>query len=181
MKTNPILAVMTVAALGLGKAAAALWVANDAVGSAMDARHDVERDRAEERATGSTPELRKVVAGLLVKAARRVNAVYEINPENEKAAKAIGDVAAIVEHYKRVAAEFKGNKKDAPAPNPNRRPHPRTEGDRWWWKRPDSRRGHFVHGRNAQFFVRAFSTVVEIASPPSGRFLPRSKTPISAI
>ena len=106
------------AALGLDKAAAALWVANDAVGSAMDARHDVERDRAEERATGSTPELRKVVAGLLVKAARRVNAVYEINPENEKAAKAIGDVAAIVEHYKRVAAEFKGNKKEDPAPEP---------------------------------------------------------------
>jgi hypothetical protein len=50
------------------------------IGSAVVARHDVERDRAEERATGSTTELRKVVAGLLVKAARRVNAVYEINP-----------------------------------------------------------------------------------------------------
>ena len=86
------------------------------IGSAVVARHDVERDRAEERATGSTTELRKVVAGLLVKAARRVNAVYEINPENEKAAKAIGDVAAIVEHYKRVAAEFKGKKKADPEP-----------------------------------------------------------------
>ena len=32
---------------------------------AMDARHDVERDRAEERATGSTPELRKAVAAQL--------------------------------------------------------------------------------------------------------------------
>ena len=50
------------------------------IGSAVVARHDVERDRAEERATGSTPELRKAVAALLVAAARRVNAVNEIAP-----------------------------------------------------------------------------------------------------
>ena len=86
------------------------------IGSAMDARHDVERDRAEERATGSTPELRKVVAGLLVKAARRVNAVNEIVP-TEATAAAISKVAALVEEYKLVATEFKGRKKEA-APEP---------------------------------------------------------------
>ena len=107
------------AALGLDKAVAALWTANDTVGAAMDARNAVARDRAEERATGSTSELRKAAANLLVKAAKRVNAVYEIDPENEKAAKAIGDVAAIVEHFRRVASEAKHRKGgDDPEPEP---------------------------------------------------------------
>ncbi len=116
------------AALGLDKAAAALWAANDAVGAAMNARHDEERDRAEERAAGSTPELRKAVGTLLVKAARRVNAVYEIDPDNEKAAKAIGDVATIVEHFRRVAAEAKHHKGgDDPEPGPEPEPTPEPE------------------------------------------------------
>ena len=67
-------------------AAAALWAANDAVSAATTARDQEARERAEERAVGSTPELRKAVATLLIKAAKRVNAVYEIDPENEKAA-----------------------------------------------------------------------------------------------
>ena len=78
----------------------------------MDARHDVERERAEEKAAGTTPELRKAVAALLVAAARRVNAVNEIAP-------AIGKVAALVEEYKLVASQFKGKKKEEPAPEPN--------------------------------------------------------------
>ena len=87
------------------------------------------RDRAEERAVGSTPELRKAVAALLVKAAKRVNAMYEIDPENEKAAKAIGDVATIVEHYKRVASEAKHRKGDTPDPEPEPMPAPEPNGD----------------------------------------------------
>ena len=106
------------AALGLDKAAAALWAANDAVALAMTARDHEDRTRREERATGSTPELRKAVATLLVKAARRVTAVYELDPDNEAAATAIGEVTTVVERFKRVAAEFKGNKKEDPAPEP---------------------------------------------------------------
>lgn len=96
---------------------AALWVANDAVSTAMDARHDVERERAEEKAAGTTPELRKAVAALLVAAARRVNAVNEIAP-TEATAAAISKVAALVEEYKLVASQFKGKKKEGPAPEP---------------------------------------------------------------
>lgn len=63
-------------------------------------------------------------------AARRVNAVYEINPENEKAAKAIGDVAAIIEHYKRVASEAKHHKGgDDPEPEPTPEPTLEPGGD----------------------------------------------------
>ncbi|MBQ4199892.1 MAG: hypothetical protein II649_08410, partial [Kiritimatiellae bacterium] len=68
--------------------------------------------------SGTTPELRKTVATLLVQAARRVNAVYEINPENAAAAAAIGKVSALVEEYKLVASQSKGKKKEEPEPAP---------------------------------------------------------------
>ena len=64
-----------------------------------------------------------------LRAAKRVNAVYEIDPENEKAAKAIGDVATIVEHYKRVASEAKHRKGDTPDPEPEPTPAPEPNGD----------------------------------------------------
>ena len=51
-------------------------------------------------------------------AARRVNAVNEIAP-TEATAAAISKVAALVEEYKLVASQFKGKKKEEPAPEPN--------------------------------------------------------------
>lgn len=104
-------------ALGLDKIAAALFTANDAARAAMEARSDERRDRAEEKAAGTTPELRKAVATLLVAAAKRVNAVNEVAP-SEAAAAAVGKVAALVEEYRLVAAQSKGRKKDEPAPEP---------------------------------------------------------------
>ena len=106
------------AALGLDRIAAALFEANDAARAAMEARRDERSSRAEEKASGTTPELRKTVATLLVQAARRVNAVYEINPENAAAAAAIGKVSALVEEYKLVASQSKGKKKEEPEPAP---------------------------------------------------------------
>ena len=109
------------AALGLDKIAAALFAANDAARAAMESRSDERSSRAEEKAAGTTPELRKAVAALLVAAARRVNAVNEIAP-SEATAAAIGKVAALVEEYKLVAAEFKGKKKADPEPEPTPEP-----------------------------------------------------------
>ena len=106
------------AALGLDRIAAALFEANDAARAAMESRSDERSSRAEEKASGTTPELRKAVASLLVQAARRVNAVYEINPENAAAAAAITKVAALVEEYKLVASQSKGKKKEEPEPAP---------------------------------------------------------------
>ena len=97
--------------------AAALFAANDAARAAMESRSDERSSRAEEKAAGTTPELRKAVAALLVAAARRVNAVNEIAP-SEAASAAIGKVAALVEEYKLVASQFKGKKKEEPAPEP---------------------------------------------------------------
>ena len=65
-----------------------------------------------------TPELRKAVSTLLVKAANRINAVYDLDPDNEKAEQAIGKVCALIEEYKLVAAEAKGKKKEDPEPEP---------------------------------------------------------------
>ena len=109
------------AALGLDKIAAALFAANDAARAAMESRSDERSSRAEEKAAGTTPELRKAVAALLVAAARRVNAVNEIAP-SEATAAAISKVAALVEEYKLVAAEFKGKKKADPEPEPTPEP-----------------------------------------------------------
>ena len=106
------------AALGLDRIAAALFEANNAARAAMESRSDERSSRAEEKASGTTPELRKAVATLLVQAARRVNAVYEINPENAAAAAAITKVAALVEEYKLVASQSKGKKKEDPEPEP---------------------------------------------------------------
>ena len=97
--------------------AAALFAANDAARAAMESRSDERSSRAEEKAAGTTPELRKAVAALLVAATRRVNAVNEIAP-SEAASAAIGKVAALVEEYKLVASQFKGKKKEEPAPEP---------------------------------------------------------------
>ena len=64
-------------------------------------------------------EMRKETTELQgLQAARRVNAVYEINPENAAAAAAIGKVAALVEEYKLVASQSKGKKKEDPEPEP---------------------------------------------------------------
>ena len=106
------------AALGLDKIAAALFAAHEPARAAMESRSDERSSRAEEKAAGTTPELRKAVAALLVAAARRVNAVNEVAP-TEAASAAIGKVAALVEEYKLVASQFKGKKKEEPAPEPN--------------------------------------------------------------
>ena len=114
------------AALGLDEIAAALFEANNAARAAMESRSDERSSRAEEKAGGTTPELRKTVATLLVQAARRVNAVYEINPENAAAAAAITKVAALVEEYKLVASQAKGKKKEEPEPAPAPEPEAST-------------------------------------------------------
>lgn len=72
------------AALGLDKIAAALFAANDAARAAMESRSDERSSRAEEKAAGTTPELRKAVAALLVAAARRVNAVTKRKNKDER-------------------------------------------------------------------------------------------------
>lgn len=106
--------------------AAALFAANDAARAAMESRSDERSSRAEEKAAGTTPELRKAVAALLVAAARRVNAVNEIAP-SEAASAAIGKVAALVEEYKLVAAQAKHRKGDTPDPEPEPAPEPTPE------------------------------------------------------
>ena len=112
------------AALGLDKIAAALFAANDAARAAMEARSDERSERAEEKASGTTPELRKAVAALLVQAARRVNAVNEVAP-TEATAAAISKVAALVEEYKLVASQAKHRKGgDDPEPEPEPAPEP---------------------------------------------------------
>ena len=103
--------------------AAALFAANEAARAAMESRSDERSSRAEEKAAGTTPELRKAVAALLVAAARRVNAVNEIAP-TEAASAAITKVAALVEEYKLVASQFKGKKKADPEPEPEPTPEP---------------------------------------------------------
>ena len=116
------------AALGLDKIAAALWAANDAAAAAQDVRDDERGRRAEEKSAGTTPELRKAVANLLVKAAKRVNSVYDIDPDNAKAEQAIVKVYAIVEHYKLDASEAKHRKgKEDPEPEPEPTPEPEPE------------------------------------------------------
>ena len=116
------------AALGLDKIAAALFAANDAARAAMESRSDERSSRAEEKAAGTTPELRKAVTTLLVQAARRVNAVNEIAPTDATAA-AISKVAALVEEYKLVAAQAKHRKGDTPDPEPEPTPAPEPNGD----------------------------------------------------
>ncbi len=106
------------AELGLDKIAAALWAANEAVHDAMEARSDEQRGREEEKATGATAELRKAVATQLIRAAKRVNAVNEINPEDEASSIAVSKVATLVKEYKNVASEAKHRKGDDPEPEP---------------------------------------------------------------
>ncbi len=55
---------------------------------------------------------------LLAPHLNRVITINEIAP-SEAAAAAIGKVAALVEEYKLVASQFKGKKKEEPAPEPN--------------------------------------------------------------
>ena len=100
-------------------------ICGDAARDAMEARSDERSERAEEKASGTTPELRKAVAALLVQAARRVNAVNEVAP-TEATAAAISKVAALVEEYKLVASQFKGKKKTDPEPEPEPAPEPET-------------------------------------------------------
>ena len=110
------------AALGLDKIADALFAANDAAHDAMTARRDERGERDTEKAAGTTPELRKTVAGLLVAAGKRVNAVHDLDPDNEKAALAISKVCGIINDFKRVASEAKRRKGDEPAPAPTPEP-----------------------------------------------------------
>ena len=112
------------AALGLDKIANALWTANSAAHTAMTARRDERGERDAEKASGTTPELRKTVAQLLVKAGKRVNAVNEVAP-TEATAAAISKVAALVEEYKLVASQAKHRKGgDDPEPEPEPAPEP---------------------------------------------------------
>ena len=71
--------------LGLDKIAAALWEANEAVKTALDARNAERGERAEGRADGSVPELRKTVSDLLCRCAKRVTALYMITPRRSTA------------------------------------------------------------------------------------------------
>lgn len=103
--------------LGLDKIAAALWEANEAVKTAMDARNAERGERAEGRADGSVPELRKTVSDLLCRCAKRVNALYMITP-SDPVAKAIRAAVGVVEQYKRIASEAKRRKGDDPEPEP---------------------------------------------------------------
>ena len=110
-------------ALGLDKLAAALWDANDAAREAMKARYTERGERDAEKAAGTTPELRKAVANLLVRAGKTVNAVATIDPENEKAAQAITKVRGIIDDFKLVASEAKHRSGgDEPAPEPEPEP-----------------------------------------------------------
>lgn len=52
-------------------------------------------------------------------AGKRVNAVHDLDPDNEKAALAISKVCGIINDFKRVASEAKRHKGDEPAPEPN--------------------------------------------------------------
>ena len=103
--------------LGLDKIAAALWEANEAVKTAMDVRNAERGERAEGRADGSVPELRKTVSDLLCRCAKRVTALYMITP-SEEAAKAIKAAVGVVEQYKRFAAQPAKHKKEDPEPAP---------------------------------------------------------------
>ena len=103
--------------LGLDKIAAALWEANEAVKTAMDARNMERGERADGRADGSVPELRKTVSDLLCRCAKRVTALYMITP-SEEAAKAIKAAVGVVEQYKRIAAQPAKHKKEEPEPAP---------------------------------------------------------------
>lgn len=112
------------AALGLDKIAAALWAANDAAREAIRARRDETGEREAEKSDGTTPELRKAVANLLVTASQRVNAVAMLDPENAKAAEAIEKVTGIIKDLKRIASEAKHRKGDDPEPEPEPEPAP---------------------------------------------------------
>ena len=103
------------------KIAAALWEANEAVKTAMDARNAERGERAEGRADGSVPELRKTVSDLLCRCAKRVTALYMITP-SEEAAKAIKAAVGVVEQYKRIAAQPAKHKKEDPEPAPEPAP-----------------------------------------------------------
>ena len=84
----------------------------------MDARNVERGERAEGRADGSVPELRKTVSDLLCRCAKRVTALYMITP-SEDAAKAIKAAVGVVEQYKRIAAQpakHKGGDDPEPAP-----------------------------------------------------------------
>ena len=105
--------------------AAAVCNAGDVFSDAMTARRDERGERDTEKTAGTTPELRKAVATLLVQAARRVNAVNEVAP-TEATAAAISKVAVLVEEYKLVASQFKGKKKTDPEPAPTPEPEATT-------------------------------------------------------
>ena len=107
--------------LGLDKIAAELWEANEAVKTAMDARNSERGERAEGRADGSVPELRKTVSDLLCRCAKRVTALYMITP-SEEAAKAIKAAVGVVEQYKRIDAQPAKHKKEEPEPAPEPAP-----------------------------------------------------------
>ena len=112
MKMNKLITFAAVAAV------AASTMSANAARAAMESRSDERSSGVVPLAFSSARELRKAVASLLVQAARRVNAVYEINPENAAAAAAITKVAALVEEYKLVASQSKGKKKEEPEPAP---------------------------------------------------------------
>ena len=108
------------ATLGLDKIAAALWDANEATRTAMDERDAERGERAEARADGSVPELRKAAADLLCQCAKRVNALYMITPSQD-VAKVIKAAYGVVEQYKHVAAQpakHKGGDDPEPEPAP---------------------------------------------------------------
>lgn len=70
----------------------------------------------DERDVSPGADVQKAVGDLLVKAGNRVNAVADLDPDNEKAALAIKKVCGIIEDYKLVAAQSKGRKKDEGEP-----------------------------------------------------------------
>ena len=101
----------------------------NAAHDAMTARRDERGERDTEKTAGTTPELRKTVAALLVAAGKRVNAAHDLDPDNEKAALAISKVCGIISDFKRVASEAKHRKGDTPDPEPEPTPEPTSEPD----------------------------------------------------
>lgn len=91
------------AALGLDKAAAALFAANDAFNKAHKARMDERCRRLSERVNGSTRQLRAELAALVAKTVQRVEAANLISP-TATTANALQRIRAVVEDFRNVAA-----------------------------------------------------------------------------
>lgn len=101
------------AALGLDKAAAALFAANDAFNEAENARTSERGRRLSERVNGSTRQLRAELAALVCKTVQRVEAANLINP-TAATADAFLRIGAVVEEFRNVASHTGMKRHSAP-------------------------------------------------------------------